>query len=115
MYTYFDHITVKVMICLDTFFHVLHIINQMYSSISQYVTVCYVYIYIYICICLALIVVIYAFLLHCLKEQAKANQEKKEGKKRDALQTLKSAIIVSGIIVAVAGVAFAVTKKLREK
>jgi len=50
-----------------------------------------------------------------LKEQAKANQEKKEGKKRDALQTLKSAIIVSGIIVAVAGVAFAVTKKLREK
>ncbi|ESW34910.1 hypothetical protein PHAVU_001G191100 [Phaseolus vulgaris] len=49
------------------------------------------------------------------KEQAMAKQEKKEGKKKDVLQTLKSAIIVSGIIVAVAGVAFAVTKKLREK
>ncbi|KAK7378805.1 hypothetical protein VNO80_04253 [Phaseolus coccineus] len=49
------------------------------------------------------------------KEQAMAKQEKKEGKKKDGLQTLKSAIIVSGIIVAVAGVAFAVTKKLREK
>jgi len=66
-------------------------------------------------ICLALIVVIYACLVDCLKEQAMAKQEKKEGKKKDVLQTLKSAIIVSGIIVAVAGVAFAVTKKLREK
>ncbi|BAT85876.1 hypothetical protein LR48_Vigan03g244100 [Vigna angularis] len=49
------------------------------------------------------------------RERAKAKEEKKEEKKKDALQTLKSAIIVSGIIVAVAGVAFAVTKKLREK
>ncbi|XP_020211681.1 uncharacterized protein LOC109796418 [Cajanus cajan] len=50
-----------------------------------------------------------------LKEQEGIQQKKKEKKKKDALQTLKSAIIVSGIVVAVAGVAFAITKKLREK
>ncbi|TKY61975.1 hypothetical protein E2542_SST11829 [Spatholobus suberectus] len=50
-----------------------------------------------------------------LQEQAEAQQKKKGRKKKDALQTLKSAIIVSGIVVAVAGVAFVITKKLREK
>lgn len=64
----------------------------------------------------ALMVVICICLLDCLKEHAEAKQKKRERKKKDALQTLKSAVIVSGIIVAVAGVAFAITKKLiREK
>ncbi|XP_061366773.1 uncharacterized protein LOC133309922 [Gastrolobium bilobum] len=50
-----------------------------------------------------------------MMEQAEAEQRKKEREKKEALQTLKSAIIVSGIIVAVAGAVFAITKKLREK
>ncbi|XP_057426954.1 uncharacterized protein LOC130720345 [Lotus japonicus] len=50
-----------------------------------------------------------------LKEQAEIKQKKKEAEKKDTLQTLKSAIIISGIVVAVAGAAFAITKKLREK
>ncbi|KAI3471806.1 hypothetical protein Pfo_028459 [Paulownia fortunei] len=41
--------------------------------------------------------------------------ERKEEEKKDALQSLKTAIIVSGIVVAVAGAVFAITKKLREK
>ncbi|CAL0318433.1 unnamed protein product [Lupinus luteus] len=45
------------------------------------------------------------------EEEAK----KKERKKNDTLQTLKSGIIISAIIVAVAGAAFAINKKLREK
>ncbi|KAG5130403.1 hypothetical protein GLYMA_13G154500v4 [Glycine max] len=49
------------------------------------------------------------------KEQAQAKQKKNERQKKDALQTIKSAIIISGIVVAVAGAAFAITKKLREK
>ncbi|KAK7392624.1 hypothetical protein VNO78_21068 [Psophocarpus tetragonolobus] len=49
------------------------------------------------------------------KERAEAKQKKNECRKKDALQTLKSAIIISGIVVAVAGAAFAITKKLREK
>ncbi|XP_018450250.1 uncharacterized protein LOC108821757 [Raphanus sativus] len=35
--------------------------------------------------------------------------------KRDATQTLKKTIIISAVIVAVAGAAFAITKKLKEK
>ncbi|KAG2325096.1 hypothetical protein Bca4012_039589 [Brassica carinata] len=35
--------------------------------------------------------------------------------KRDATQTLKRTIIISAVIVAVAGAAFAITKKLKEK
>ncbi|OIW02026.1 hypothetical protein TanjilG_11619 [Lupinus angustifolius] len=49
------------------------------------------------------------------KEEAEAKQKKKERKKNDTLQTLKSGIIISAIIVAVAGAAFAINKKLREK
>ncbi|XP_059668707.1 uncharacterized protein LOC132313781 [Cornus florida] len=49
-----------------------------------------------------------------IKEQSEA-AKKKEREKKDVLQTLKSAIIVSGIIVAVAGAVFAITKKLKEK
>ncbi|KAJ1375882.1 hypothetical protein SESBI_50534 [Sesbania bispinosa] len=50
-----------------------------------------------------------------IKKQAEAKQKKKEAEKKDALQTLKSAVIISGIVVAVVGAAFAITKKLREK
>ncbi|KAG8376737.1 hypothetical protein BUALT_Bualt09G0094900 [Buddleja alternifolia] len=51
-----------------------------------------------------------------IKEQAEAAKRFKERQKKDAaLQNFKTAIIVSGIVVAVAGAAFAITKKLREK
>ncbi|KAL3617890.1 hypothetical protein CASFOL_038211 [Castilleja foliolosa] len=42
-------------------------------------------------------------------------KERKEQEKKDALQNIKTTLIVSGIIVAVAGAIFAITKKLREK
>ncbi|KAL0309512.1 UNVERIFIED_CONTAM: hypothetical protein Sradi_5893500 [Sesamum radiatum] len=48
-----------------------------------------------------------------IKEKDEA--EKKEHEKMDALQSFKTAIIVSGMVVAVVGAIFAVTKKLREK
>ncbi|CAN8278992.1 unnamed protein product [Cochlearia groenlandica] len=41
------------------------------------------------------------------KENAKA--------KRDAVQSLKKTIIISAVIVAVAGAAFAISKKMKEK
>ncbi|KAF5747795.1 hypothetical protein HS088_TW05G00522 [Tripterygium wilfordii] len=47
--------------------------------------------------------------------RAEADQKEKERQKRDAMQKLKSAVMVSAVIVAVAGAAFAITKKLREK
>ncbi|KAJ9184495.1 hypothetical protein P3X46_004212 [Hevea brasiliensis] len=51
-----------------------------------------------------------------LKEQEEATQKKKEReRRRDAVQTLKTTILVSAVIVAVAGAAFAITRKLREK
>ncbi|KAF5750522.1 hypothetical protein HS088_TW03G00859 [Tripterygium wilfordii] len=50
-----------------------------------------------------------------IKAKCEANQKEKERQKRDAMQKLKSAIMVSAVIVAVAGAAFAITKKLREK
>nr|KYP72322.1 hypothetical protein KK1_004910 [Cajanus cajan] len=50
-----------------------------------------------------------------MKEQDEARQKKNEREKKDALQSIKSAIIISGIVVALAGAAFAITKKLREK
>lgn len=55
------------------------------------------------------------YLLDWLKEQAEAKQKKKEREKKECLEKLKSAIIISGIVVAVVGAAFAITKKLREK
>ncbi|OMO82267.1 hypothetical protein CCACVL1_11999 [Corchorus capsularis] len=42
-------------------------------------------------------------------------QEKKEKKKKDSMQTLKTTILISAAVVAVAGAAFAIAKKLREK
>ncbi|XP_057960802.1 uncharacterized protein LOC131152882 [Malania oleifera] len=47
-----------------------------------------------------------------VKEKA---EMKKEEEKRDAIQTLKTVVIVSGVIAAVAGAAFVITKKLKEK
>ncbi|XVE96411.1 hypothetical protein REPUB_Repub02eG0219500 [Reevesia pubescens] len=41
-------------------------------------------------------------------------EQEKKGKK-DSLQMLKTAILVSAVVVAVAGAAFAITKKLKEK
>lgn len=49
------------------------------------------------------------------KEQAEAIRKKKDREKKDALQTLKSAIIVSGAILAAAGAVFVITKRLKEK
>ncbi|XP_027176860.1 uncharacterized protein LOC113775991 [Coffea eugenioides] len=49
-----------------------------------------------------------------IKEQIEA-AEKKENEKKDALDTIKSAILVSGIVVALAGAVFAIVKKLKEK
>jgi len=62
-----------------------------------------------------------------MKEKSKESAEKKqEGTKdpkqcskkcpmRDPVQALKTTLIVSGVILAVAGAVFAVTKKMREK
>ncbi|KAL1199901.1 hypothetical protein V5N11_013150 [Cardamine amara subsp. amara] len=49
-------------------------------------------------------------------DKVQRNLEKKENAKakRDATQTLKKTIIISAVIVAVAGAAFAITKKLKE-
>ncbi|XP_047154021.1 uncharacterized protein LOC124825455 [Vigna umbellata] len=49
------------------------------------------------------------------KETKAQNEVKDEKEKKDALQTIKSAIVISGIVVALAGAAFAIAKKLREK
>jgi len=54
-------------------------------------------------------------LLDWFQTQKEAKQEKHDREKKDALRTVKSAIIISGIIVALAGAAFAIAKKLREK
>ncbi|ESQ45237.1 hypothetical protein EUTSA_v10010896mg [Eutrema salsugineum] len=50
-------------------------------------------------------------------DKVQQNLERKEAAKarRDAAQTLKKTIIISAVIVAVAGAAFAITKKLKEK
>ncbi|XP_030533156.1 uncharacterized protein LOC115742803 [Rhodamnia argentea] len=48
------------------------------------------------------------------KEQAEAARQQKE-REKDAMQSLKSAILISAAVVAVAGAIFAISKKLREK
>ncbi|GMY25246.1 hypothetical protein FCV25MIE_20488 [Fagus crenata] len=50
-----------------------------------------------------------------IKQQAEVEQKEQENKKKDAFQTLKTTILVSAVVVAVAGAVFAVTKKLTEK
>ncbi|KAK3447496.1 hypothetical protein EUGRSUZ_A02998 [Eucalyptus grandis] len=49
-----------------------------------------------------------------VKEQTEAAQQQKE-REKDAMQSLKSAILISAAVVAVAGAIFAITRKLREK
>ncbi|OMO68344.1 hypothetical protein COLO4_29710 [Corchorus olitorius] len=47
------------------------------------------------------------------EEQERKEKEKNE--KKDSMQTLKTTILISAAVVAVAGAAFAIAKKLREK
>ncbi|XP_028795562.1 uncharacterized protein LOC114751063 [Neltuma alba] len=49
------------------------------------------------------------------KEQAEIKEKKRQNEKEDTLRRIKSAIIISGTVVAVAGAVCAITKKLREK
>ncbi|KAK6126373.1 hypothetical protein DH2020_039886 [Rehmannia glutinosa] len=49
-----------------------------------------------------------------IEEQINA-KKLEEREKKDALQSFKTTLIVSGIVVVVAGAVFAITKKLREK
>lgn len=49
-----------------------------------------------------------------MKEEV-AKPKKKEREEKEAMHTIKSSIIISGIIVAAIGAVFAITKKLREK
>lgn len=50
-----------------------------------------------------------------VKEQKTQAVKELKTKKKDAVDTLKSTLIVSGIVVVVAGAVFAITKKLKEK
>ncbi|RVW48152.1 hypothetical protein CK203_073482 [Vitis vinifera] len=50
-----------------------------------------------------------------LEYKGRGDKKEKDREKKDALQTLKSAIIVSGAILAAAGAVFVITKKLKEK
>lgn len=50
-----------------------------------------------------------------LKQRLDAQEKAKKREKKDPMQTLKATIIVSGVILAVAGAVIAVTKKLRQK
>ncbi|KAI9185384.1 hypothetical protein LWI28_006703 [Acer negundo] len=49
-----------------------------------------------------------------IKKQLEETKNKKKREEKDATQKLKSAIIVSAVVAAVAGAVFALTKKLRE-
>ncbi|PIA59141.1 hypothetical protein AQUCO_00400180v1 [Aquilegia coerulea] len=50
-----------------------------------------------------------------IEKQAQAKNEREQQDKIDAAKKLKSAIIISGVAVAVIGAIFAIAKKLREK
>ncbi|XP_047307577.1 uncharacterized protein LOC124911173 [Impatiens glandulifera] len=50
-----------------------------------------------------------------IKERVNKAVQEEEEENNDVLRHLKSTIIVSAIVVAVAGAIFAITKKLREK
>ncbi|KAL1545692.1 hypothetical protein AAHA92_22385 [Salvia divinorum] len=49
------------------------------------------------------------------EQEQKHLAERKEQETQDALHNFKKTIIISGIVVAVAGAVFAITKKIREK
>ncbi|XP_057252277.1 uncharacterized protein LOC104898349 [Beta vulgaris subsp. vulgaris] len=60
----------------------------------------------------------YIIILFDMKEPIKPRKpakEKKQCAKKDPMQTLKTTIIVSGVILALAGGVFAITKKMKEK
>ncbi|GLT40660.1 hypothetical protein SLA2020_147750 [Shorea laevis] len=48
-------------------------------------------------------------------ETKERNEVKKERERKETMQSLKRGIIVSAVLVAVAGAAFAIFKKLKEK
>ncbi|TMW87907.1 hypothetical protein EJD97_019294 [Solanum chilense] len=52
-----------------------------------------------------------------LEKEAKEKLDKMKSEKdrKDAIQNFKTAMIISGVVVAVAGAIFAITKKLRER
>ena len=59
----------------------------------------------------------YLTFIYCgfaLKKQLEETKNKKKREEKDATQKLKSTIIVSAVVAAVAGAVFALTKKLRE-
>ncbi|XP_055811622.1 uncharacterized protein LOC129881441 [Solanum dulcamara] len=45
----------------------------------------------------------------------KLDKMKKEKDRKDAIQNFKTTVIISGVVIAVAGAIFAITKKLRER
>ncbi|XP_073317322.1 uncharacterized protein [Primulina huaijiensis] len=50
-----------------------------------------------------------------IQEQIEGTKKATEQENKDAMQSFKTSIIVSGIIVVVVGAVFAIAKKLREK
>ncbi|KZV14707.1 hypothetical protein F511_41621 [Dorcoceras hygrometricum] len=50
-----------------------------------------------------------------IQEQFEAAKKAREQENKDAMQSFKTTIIVSGVVVVVAGAVFAIAKKLREK
>ncbi|KDP37310.1 hypothetical protein JCGZ_06764 [Jatropha curcas] len=50
-----------------------------------------------------------------VKEEEVTADKKEERKIRDPMQRLKTTILVSAVIIAVAGAAFAITRKLRQQ
>lgn len=50
-----------------------------------------------------------------LQEEAEIDEKKKKKEKEDSMHAMKSAIIISGIVVALAGAVLAIAKKPREK
>lgn len=51
----------------------------------------------------------------CSSQERKAEEEKKRSRKKDAVEMLKSRIVICGIVVVVVGAVFAMTRKLKEK
>ncbi|XP_075491556.1 uncharacterized protein LOC142529800 [Primulina tabacum] len=50
-----------------------------------------------------------------IQEQIEGTKKATEQENKDAMQSFKTSIIVSGIVVVVVGAVFAIAKKLREK
>ncbi|CAA0842960.1 Unknown protein [Striga hermonthica] len=50
-----------------------------------------------------------------IEEQIESAKQNEERKRKEALQSFKTALIVSGIVVAVGGAVFAIARKMKEK